>query len=121
MLCALPAPHGGLFAWLESQFHNHGPLAWSTLQTEIAGQAFAQLANKLMATHLPVDPQTDTTTSPEEARQELRHLLNLMLLDRLKSLQTQALAEVESQKDPQALERWRSLDKRRKELMASGL
>ncbi len=121
MLCALPAPHGGLFAWLESQFHNHGPLAWSTLQTEIAGQAFAQLASKLMATHLPVDPQTDTTTSPEEARQELRHLLNLMLLDRLKSLQTQALAEVESQKDPLALERWRSLDKRRKELMASGL
>jgi DNA primase len=96
-------------------------LAWSTLQTEITGQAFAQLAGKLMATHLPVDPQTDTSISPEEARQELRHLLNLMLLDRLKSLQTQALAEVESQKDPQALERWRSLDKRRKELMASGL
>jgi DNA primase len=121
MLCALPAPHGALFAWLESQFHDHGPLAWSALQGELQGQAFAKLAHKLMSTHLPVDPTTDITVSPEEARQELRQLLNLMLIDRLKLLQTQALAEVETQKDPQALERWRSLDKRRKELMAAGV
>ena len=121
MLCALPSPHGSLFAWLESQFHDHGPLAWSTLEVDINGQTFATLAHKLMATHLPVDPTTDTSVSPEEAKLELRQLLNLMLLDRLKLLQTEALAEVEKQQDPLALERWRSLDKRRKELMASGV
>ena len=121
MLCALPAPHGGLFAWLESQFHGHGPLAWSTLEVDINGQIFAPLAHKLMATHLPVDPTTDTSVSPEEAKLDLRQLLNLMLVDRLKMLQTEALADVEKQQDPLALERWRSLDKRRKELMASGV
>ena len=121
MLRALPLPHGGLFAWLESQFHDHGPLAWSTLEVDIKGQNFAPLAHKLMATHLPVDPNTDTSVSPEEAKLELRQLLNLMLVDRLKMLQTEALAEVEKQQDPLALERWRSLDKRRKELMVSGV
>jgi len=121
MLCALPSPHGGLFAWLESQFHDHGPLAWSTLEVDIKAQNFAPLAHKLMATHLPVDPTTDTSVSPEEAKLELRQLLNLMLVDRLKMLQTEALAEVEKQQNPLALERWRSLDKRRKELMASGV
>ncbi len=121
MLCALPAPHGALFAWLESQFHDHGPLAWSALDVELQKQSFAALARKLMATHQPVDPNTDNTSSPEEAQQELRQLLNLMLIDRLNLLQTQALAEAEAQQDPQALARWRSLDKRRKELLAAGL
>ena len=120
MLCALPAPHGALFAWLESQFHDHGPLAWSALNADLSNQAFAALARKLMATHQPVDPNTDNSVSPEEARQELRQLLNLMLIDRLNQLQTQALAEAESLKDPQALARWRSLDKRRKELLSTG-
>jgi DNA primase len=67
-----------------------------------------------------VDPTTDTSITPEEAQLELRQLLNLMLIDRLKVLQTEALTELEKQKDPLALERWRSLDKRRKELMATG-
>jgi DNA primase len=121
MLCALPAPHGALFAWLESQFHDHGPLAWSALDAELQTQRFAALARKLMATHQPVDPNTDSTVSPEEARHELRQLLNLMLIDRLHQLQTQALTEAESLQDPQALARWRSLDKRRKELLSAGL
>jgi DNA primase len=121
MLCGLPSPHGGLFAWLESQFHDHGPLAWRTLQVDMQDQTFATLACKLMATHLSVDPTTDTSVTPEEAKLELRQLLNLMLIDRLKLLQTEALTEVEKQQDPMALERWRSLDKRRKELMASGV
>ena len=121
MLCGLPSPHGGLFAWLECQFHDHGPLAWRTLQVDMQDQTFATLACKLMATHLSVDPTTDTSVTPEEAKLELRQLLNLMLIDRLKLLQTEALTEVEKQQDPMALERWRSLDKRRKELMASGV
>jgi DNA primase len=95
-------------------------LAWSALNAELVHPAFAALARKLMATHQPVDPNADNSISPEEARQELRQLLNLMLVDRLNQLQTQALAEAESQKDPQALARWRSLDKRRKELLSAG-
>jgi DNA primase len=121
MLCALSAPHGALFAWLESQFHDHGPLAWSALDTELQTQSFAPLARKLMASHQPVDPNTESSVSPEEARQELRQLLNLMLIDRLHQLQTQALADAQAQQDPHALARWRSLDKRRKELLSAGV
>ena len=35
MLSDLPGQHGELIRWLESQFHDHGPLAWGTLQEEI--------------------------------------------------------------------------------------
>ncbi len=32
LLCALPAPHGPLFTWLESQLHEHGPQPWAALR-----------------------------------------------------------------------------------------
>ena len=53
-----------------------------------------------------------------ESRQELRRLLNLMLIDRLKQLETQALAEAQSGEDPDALQRYKSLYERRRELIA---
>ena len=35
LLCELPAPHGELFTWLESQLHEHGPVSRGTLKEEI--------------------------------------------------------------------------------------
>ena len=32
VLLALPAPHGALFVWLESQLHEHGPRPWAVLR-----------------------------------------------------------------------------------------
>ncbi len=32
LLAHLPAPHGPLFAWLESQLHEHGPQPWAALR-----------------------------------------------------------------------------------------
>ncbi|MFN3571515.1 MAG: DNA primase [Polaromonas sp.] len=32
LLCGLPAPHGPLFVWLESQLHEHGPQPWAALR-----------------------------------------------------------------------------------------
>ncbi|MGQ2979713.1 MAG: DNA primase [Polaromonas sp.] len=32
LLCQLPAPHGPLFVWLESQLHEHGPQPWAALR-----------------------------------------------------------------------------------------
>ncbi|MEO8022323.1 DNA primase [Polaromonas sp.] len=32
LLCELPAPHGPLFVWLESQLHEHGPQPWAALR-----------------------------------------------------------------------------------------
>ena len=122
MLCALPAPHGPLFAWLESQFHEQGALGWSALQTEMQGQAFAEDAVRWMAQdNLGVTPGNEDATppDPQEARQELRRLLNMLLIDRLKQLETEALAQAATGQDPEAQQRWRSLHERRKELMAS--
>ena len=122
MLCALPAPHGPLFAWLESVFHEQGALGWSALQTEMPSHAFAEDAVRWMAQdNLGVIPGSEDATppDPQEARQELRRLLNMLLIDRLKQLETEALAQATSGQDPEAQQRWRSLHERRKALMTS--
>ncbi|WP_090140813.1 DNA primase [Limnohabitans sp. DM1] len=122
MLCAQPAPHGPLFAWLESQFHEQGALGWSALQAEMQGQAFADDAKRWMAQdNLGVTPGQEEAPppDPQEARQELRRLLNMMLIDRLKQLETEALSQASTGQDPEAQQRWRSLHERRKELMAA--
>jgi DNA primase len=116
MLCALPAPHGPLFVWMESQFHEHGPLGWSALQSEMQGQPFAEDAARWMqqqALHAGAEANAPDVL---ESRQELRRLLNLMLIDRLKELETEALAQ--SGQDPQALQRYKSLYERRRELIS---
>ena len=122
LLCSLAAPHGPLFAWLESQFHEQGALGWSALQTEMQGQAFADDARRWIAQdHLGVTPGSEEAPPPDpkEARQELRRLLNMMLIDRLKQLETEALTQASTGQDPEAQQRWRSLHERRKALMAT--
>lgn len=52
LLLALPAPHGPLFAWLESQLHEHGPQPWAALREGLRGHpqerhAVAQFAETL--------------------------------------------------------------------------
>ncbi len=118
MLCALPAPHGPLFVWMESQFHEHGPLGWSALQSEMQGQPFAEDAARWMqqqALHADAEPAAPDV---QESRQELRRLLNLMLIDQLKHMETEALAQAQSGQDPDALQRYKSLHERRRDLMA---
>ena len=116
LLCDLPGQHGELIRWIESQFHDHGPLAWGTLQTELQGQSFASLATKLMGNHLPVEPGESAEMEPGEAHRELRLLLNLMLIDQLKALETAALKDAETTQDPAAFQRWRELHHRRRSL-----
>ena len=118
MLCALPAPHGPLFVWMESQFHEHGPLGWSTLQEHMQEQPFAQEATRWMQQHALHAGAEGQTPDVQESRQELRKLLNLMLIDRLKQLETEALAQAQSGEDPEALQRYKSLYERRRELTA---
>jgi DNA primase len=122
MLCALPAPHGPLFAWLESQFHEQGAVGWSTLRDDIQGQPFADDATRWMAQdklNAVAGSEDATPPDPQEARQELRRLLTMLMIDRLKQLETEALTQASTGQDPQAQERWRSLHERRKSLMAA--
>jgi DNA primase len=89
------------------------------LQEEIKSQDFSSFAQKLMAEHAPSEPGTNPDFEPGEAHQELRLLLNMMLMDRLKELETEALKAVETSQDPEALNRWRALQQRRRTLMNS--
>ncbi|MDB5955789.1 DNA primase [Ramlibacter sp.] len=44
LLCELPAPHGPLFAWLDSQHHDHGPQPWAALRQALQGHLHEQFA-----------------------------------------------------------------------------
>jgi DNA primase len=103
--------------WVESQFHDHGPLAWGTLQSELSQLSFGNLAEKLMGSHKPNVPEANLEGEPGEARKELRMLLNLMLIDRLKGLETEALKEAETLQSPEAFQKWRELHQRRRTLI----
>ncbi|MEN9397436.1 MAG: hypothetical protein RLZ81_1966 [Pseudomonadota bacterium] len=109
MLSELPAPHGPLFCWLESQLHEHGPQPWVALREGLQGHEIEDLANRLMRGYeLAPDGQED------ESELELRRLLNRMLVDQLKSKETEAIEAAKS--DPSALHRYRELQSRRREL-----
>jgi DNA primase len=111
MLCELPEPHGPLFAWLDSQLHEHGPLPWGSLREALQGHESEALAMKLMA-----DAQ-DMPPPGAESAAELRDLLSRMLVERLKAQETAAIEAAAN--DPHALERYRELHARRLELEAS--
>jgi len=111
MLCELAEPHGPLFAWLDSQLHEHGPLPWGALREALRGHDSEALAMKLMADAQDMPPPGAESTA------ELRDLLSRMLMDRLKRQETEAIESAAT--DPQALERYRALQARRLELEAT--
>jgi DNA primase len=108
MLCALPAPHGPLFSWLEAQLHEHGPQPWAALREGLREHESEALALKLMA-----GPELGS----EDALHELRNLLRRMQVEHLKALETEAITA--SATDPAALQRYRELQARRMELEAA--
>lgn len=119
LLCDLPDPHGALFAWLEIQQHEHGPQTWGNLRESLREEIFEDLALKLMSgpeASTPPPPVEPGATPGRESLQELQALLNLMLIDQIKLQETEALAAAAT--DPEALERYRTLNRRRLELMA---
>lgn len=126
LLCGLPEPHGGLLSWLEAQWHEHGPQPWSALREGLRGLPTEALALRQMAGPDFADRPAQATPDADmdaalraqaaEARQELRALVDLMLIDHLKAQETEALEAARS--DPLALQRYRALHERRRQLMA---
>ena len=118
MLCEQPAPHGPLFVWLEGQVHEHGPQPWGALREGLRGHDSEDLAVRLMSGPQLDDPdEADETGRRAESDQELRSLLNRMLVERLKAQETEAIEAAKA--DPSALARYRDLQARRRELEAS--
>jgi DNA primase len=109
LLSRLPGDHGALFTWLEGQLHEHGALPWAALREGLREHALEGHVLRLMGQDtLAQDHATN------EVRHELRHVLDRMLVEHLKVMETQAIEEANI--DPQALGRYRALLARRREL-----
>ena len=109
MLCDLSAPYGPLFAWLESQLHEHGPQPWVALREGLRDHESEELAVRLMSDH-----EAGGQDEAGESASELRNLLDRMLVERIKVQQTEAI--VASKSDPSALLLYRELQIRRLKL-----
>ncbi len=123
LLAQEPEPHGPLFAWLERQGHEHGPQPWAALREALRDQPFEALALELnaggLALQRPEDEETsDAPPSAEDLRRELRELLRRLHIDELKRRETGLIA---ASRDPQALQQYRELQKRRLDLEAGNL
>ena len=98
LLCELAPPHGPLFAWLDSQVHDHGPQDWAALRESLDGHEFEAFAvaqvDKLLA---------DIEPDPQELRQILALERDRRNSEEMKDLSARAPA------DPQAYERLRRL------------
>ncbi len=111
MLCELPAPHGPLFVWLERQLHEHGTQPWTALREGLRGHPDEELALRLMSGY-----ELDGTAQVDPSFDELRDLLDRMLIERLKLQETEAIHRVEL--DPAALSHYRELQTRRLQIEA---
>ncbi len=117
LLALEPEPHGPLFAWLESQWLEHGPQPWAALSVALRDQPFEDLALALHASGVALEaPETEDGSEhqapgPEELRRELRELLRRMRIEHLKAQETELIALAAT--DPGALARYRETQAQR--------
>ena len=98
LLCALPAPHGPLFAWLENQLHDHGPQPWAALREGLRGHP--QEAHAVVQlSQIPKGIEGDWT----EVRNIMNQLVKLKRQEEMKELAARAA------NDPLALQRYKEL------------
>ena len=117
LLCELPGEHGALFAWLDGQWHENGIQPLAALREGMRGQSFEALAERLLQGPGGVLLLADTSEAAgADAADELRNVLDRMLVDELKARESQAIAAAAA--DPAALARYRSLQARRLALEA---
>lgn len=108
-----PAPHGPLFAWIESQFQEHGPQAWAVLKEHITDTPHAGLALQLMS-----GPHGHLEGEEEEQYQELRNILAPMMAKRIKELETELMRALSANPSDQSLvHQYRALIERRNRLL----
>ncbi len=98
LLCALPAPHGALFTWLENQLHDHGPQPWAALREGLRGHTHEAHAVTQLS-QIPKGIEGDWN----EVRSILDQLLKLNRQQEMKDLALRAAT------DPLAMRRYREL------------
>jgi DNA primase len=103
LLCALPAPHGELFTWLDAQIHEHGAQTWGALSEGLRGHSHESLARKLVAL-VPDNIESDP--------QELSAIVEKLQIE-AESAELRALSSQVA--DPAKFARFKELDARRKQ------
>ena len=98
LLCALPAPQGPLFAWLENQLHDHGPQPWAALREGLRGHAYEAYAVAQLS-QIPEGIEGDWT----EVRSIMDQLVKLKRQEEMKELALRAKT------DPAAMQRYKHL------------
>jgi DNA primase len=88
LLCELPAPHGPLFVWLESQLHEHGPQPWAALREGLRAHAHEKHATDQIA-QLPEGIECDWN----EVRAILDQLLKLKRQQEMVDLLPRVMSE----------------------------
>ena len=110
-----PAPHGPFFAWIESQFQEHGPQPWAVLKDRIAATEHGHFALQLMT-----GPHGHPEGDEQELFQELRNILGPMMAERIGHLATEALKSyMANPSDTAAKSRYQALIERRNRLLAA--
>jgi DNA primase len=103
LLCELAAPHGPLFAWLDSHIHEHGPEEWPALRSAVEEHEHAHYLLDQAGKLLP-----DIEHDLDELRQILHKERYRLLSERRKDLAERAST------DPAAYEELRRLIDREK-------
>jgi DNA primase len=105
LLHALPAPHGGAISWLERNIAEHGVRPWAVLRHALHDDALLDEDVRRLAS---------TEGDPEATLGELRRSLDHLILRDLEQRKAGLLANAAA--DPGALDRYRALDTRWKEV-----
>lgn len=105
LLHSLEPPLGPLSAWLDRWLAEHGPQPWSALEQALAGDALLEAARRLIGRATPDDAL---------GFQDVRALLDRLLVERLKAEETRLIAR--AGQDPLALQRYREVHERRRRL-----
>ena len=98
LLCALPAPHGPLFAWLENQLHDNGAQPWAALREGLRGHAHEAHAVAQLSQILD-----GIEGDWNEVRSIVDQLVKLKRQEEMKELALRAAT------DPQAMQRYKEL------------
>ena len=113
LLAHLNAPHGVVVAWLEAQFHEHGPQPWAALREALRGQE-----NEVWAC-----AQVEQVLLGNDADAELTELAGIMQLLREDDLKAQAeqLARRVQEGDTSAFEEYKLVNTRLKAMKTTPL
>lgn len=80
LLCELQPPHGDLFSWIDTTFHEHGAQPWAVVNAALAEQPFSELALRL-AEFDNMQPSRGGTEVEEIGIPELRRAMRGIHLD----------------------------------------